>query len=110
RVDRYRDRHDEFEKDVASVEGRCDGAFPEKDTAAAKRTVVLPILRRTRVIARGSAPIASFVGLGLYDFLAAVVAVRADVMAQVHLTAHGLNRERRAAQRIVGAMHAALRR
>src|SRR6188474_1195763 len=48
--------------------------------------------------------------LALDDLLAAVVAGRADVMPQVHFARRRLDGERRLGQRIVGAVHAALRR
>src|SRR5271165_2275452 len=50
------------------------------------------------------------VALGLDDLLAAIVAAGADVMAQVHFPADGLDGERRVGQEVVGATHAALRR
>src|SRR5512144_453912 len=53
---------------------------------------------------------ALFVGPGLDDLLAAVIAARADVMAAVRLAGHRLERERRRRETIVRAMHAALRR
>src|SRR5205085_189996 len=46
----------------------------------------------------------------LGDFFPAVVAVRADVMAQVRFPRGRLDCERRGGQEIVRAMHAALRR
>ncbi len=49
-------------------------------------------------------------GLGLDDLLAAVVAARADVVAPVRFAGHRLDGERGRGQRIVGAVHAALRR
>src|SRR5690606_41503299 len=48
--------------------------------------------------------------LGLDDFLAAVVAARADVVTQMRFAGGRLDGQRRIAQRIVRAMHAALRR
>src|SRR6185437_9844455 len=53
---------------------------------------------------------ALLVGLGANDLLAAVIAARADVVAQMHLAAHRLDCERRLAKEIVGAVHAALAR
>ena len=49
-----------------------------------------------------------FVGLGLDDLLAAVVAARADMVAQMHLAADRLDGERRIGQEVVRAVHAAL--
>ncbi|CAM2178706.1 hypothetical protein PSAC2689_30110 [Paraburkholderia sacchari] len=48
--------------------------------------------------------------LRLDDFLAAVVAVRADVVTQMHFTRARLDSQRRAREEIVRAVHAALRR
>src|SRR5688500_3286070 len=48
--------------------------------------------------------------LGLDDLLPAVVDVGADVMAQVHFARGRLRCERRGRERVVGPMHAALRR
>src|SRR2546428_88652 len=50
------------------------------------------------------------VGLGLDDLLAAIVAAGTDVVAQVHLSTHRLDTERRLGQKVVSAVHAALRR
>src|SRR5207253_1291134 len=49
------------------------------------------------------------VGFGLDDFLAAVVAARADVMTQVNFAAHGLDGKRRLGKMIVCAVHSTLR-
>src|SRR5882672_6834987 len=53
-------------------------------------------------------PARSLLALGLEDFLAAVIAGGADVMAQVHLACSRLDREWRVGQKIMGAVHAAL--
>src|SRR5687767_13542374 len=47
--------------------------------------------------------------LGLEDLLAPVISVGADVMPQVHFAGGRLERQRRIGQRIVRAVHAALR-
>src|SRR5512138_2021654 len=52
---------------------------------------------------------ALLVGLGPDDFLAAVIAARADVMPQMHFAADRFHGERRLGEEIVRAMHAALR-
>src|SRR6185436_13031961 len=49
-------------------------------------------------------------GFALDDLLAAVIAVRADVMAAMGFAADRLDRERGARKRGVGAVHAALGR
>jgi len=49
-------------------------------------------------------------GLGLYDFLATVVARGADVVAQMNLAGGWLNGRGRISQKIVRTVHAALRR
>src|SRR4029079_6553286 len=48
--------------------------------------------------------------LGLDDLLAAVIARRRDVVAQVRLSRRGLGRHRRRREEIVRPVHAALRR
>ena len=50
-----------------------------------------------------------FVGLCLDDFLAAVVATWADVMAKMDFAADRLDCERRFVQKVVRSVHAALR-
>src|SRR5690349_5207986 len=61
-----------------------------------------------------SAPIAiageRLLALGLDDLFAAVIAVRADVMPQVHFPGGRLERQRRIGKRVVRTVHAALRR
>src|SRR3989442_2840279 len=47
---------------------------------------------------------------GLDDLLAAIITARADVMTQMHFARRRLDRERRAGEEIVSAVHAALRR
>src|SRR5512139_1242882 len=47
---------------------------------------------------------------GLDDLLAAIVAARADVMTQMHFARRGLDRKRRVGEKVMGAMHTALRR
>src|SRR6267378_46650 len=54
--------------------------------------------------------ISGLLALGSGDFLAAVEAGRADVVAQMRLAGGRLDRERRAGEVIVRAMHAAPRR
>jgi len=48
------------------------------------------------------------VALGLEDLTTAIIAVRADMMAQVRFTGSRLYSQRRDAQVIVGAVHTAL--
>src|SRR5258706_90024 len=63
--------------------------------------------RRSRLFA-ADAPVAILFALGLQDLLAAVVAARTDVVTQVDLAGGRLDCERGIAQKIVGAVHAAL--
>src|SRR6185437_7890033 len=59
-----------------------------------------------RSAARGAG---SLVGLGPDDLLAAVVAARADVVPPMDFAAHRFDRERRAGEKVVRAVHATLR-
>src|SRR5689334_24885171 len=49
------------------------------------------------------------VGLGLDDLLAAIVAARTDVVPPVHFARHRFDAEGRVGEKVVGAVHAALR-
>src|SRR5262249_3395668 len=57
----------------------------------------------------GNRGVKSLFGLGLEALLARVVAVRADVVTQVHFAGRRLESQRRVGERVVRAVHAALR-
>src|SRR5258706_10185889 len=74
----------------------------------ATRPCLAEIGRRSRLFA-ADGPVATLFALGLQDLLAAIVAARADVVTQMYFAGGRLDRERRIAQKIVGAVHTALR-